>query len=188
MIRQLPGISKPKDTDLLWKYMSFEKFVSLLDTRSLFFARVDKFEDPFESFTPPSVTNYYKRNIKNSATLDIIQKNWHKYTLCSCWHQAQEESMAMWEKYHMHNSGIVIKTTYDNFKNCFLVDDDIFIGKIEYINPYKYNVPHNLNEMSMLYTWYFHKRKPFSYKQEFRAIIAQFPLLLIDFIDISTAI
>lgn len=33
MIRQLTGIRLPKDKDPLWKYMSFEKFVSLLYTK-----------------------------------------------------------------------------------------------------------------------------------------------------------
>lgn len=52
----LPGITTPEDTACLWRYMSFEKFVSLLATKTLFFTRADKFDDPFEGFTPPSVT------------------------------------------------------------------------------------------------------------------------------------
>ncbi len=163
--------------------MSLEKFVSLLDTRSLFFTRADKFEDPFEGFTPLSVTEYYKHNIDNIATFEMLQKNWHKYTLCSCWHNAPEESMAMWEKYHMHNSGIAIKTTFGDFKGCLRNEYDIFLGKIEYINHYEYQVPQNLNEMSMLYTWYFHKRKPFEYEREFRAIIGNLPSFLRNHID-----
>ena len=34
MIRKLTGITPPKDTDFLWRYMSFEKFVSILDTKT----------------------------------------------------------------------------------------------------------------------------------------------------------
>lgn len=67
----------------------------------------------------------------------------------------------MWEKYHMHNNGIAIKTTFGDFKNCLVDDYDVFLGKIEYINHYEYPITQKLNEMSMLYTWYFHKRKPF---------------------------
>ena len=37
MYSVLPGITPPKDTDFLWRYMSFEKFVSLVGTKSLFF-------------------------------------------------------------------------------------------------------------------------------------------------------
>jgi len=32
----------------IWRYMDFTKYVSLLDTGSLYFARSDKLEDPFE--------------------------------------------------------------------------------------------------------------------------------------------
>ena len=185
MIRKLTGITPPKDTDFLWRYMSFEKFVSILDTKSLFFTSPDKFKfyDPFEGFTPPSVKEHYERTINNIATLEKFQENWHKYTFCSCWHHAEEESMAMWDKYRMHNSGIVIKTTFNDFKNCLIDDYDMFLGKIEYINPYEYPVPQNLNDMSMLYTWYFHKRKPFEYEREFRAIIADYPTFFMSYID-----
>lgn len=181
---KLEGIKQPEKTGLLWRYMSFESFVNLLSERSLFFARVDKFEDPFEGFTPPSVTEHFEREIKNAAILEKIQENLHKYTFCSCWHHAPNESMAMWEKYHMHNSGIVIKTTFDNFIDCFVaVDEDVFMGNIEYINPYEYSVPQNIKEMSMLYTWYFHKRKPFKHEEEFRAIVTNYPGTLRNYID-----
>ena len=182
MIRKLPGISVPNNNDNLWKYMSFEKFVSLLDTESLFFTRADKFDDPFEGFTPPSVMQHYE-STTDISTLENFKENLPKYILCSCWHHAEEESMAMWEKYHMHNSGIAIKTTFGNFENCLIEDDDVYLGNIEYINPYEYQTPKNLVEMSMLYTWYFHKRNPFEYEQEFRAILVQYPTTIMDYID-----
>ena len=58
MIRKLTGIELPDDADFLWKYMSFEKFVNLLGTKSLYFTRADKFEDPLEGFTPPPVKEH----------------------------------------------------------------------------------------------------------------------------------
>ena len=38
----------PKGGIKLWRYIDFTKFLSLLETESLFFTRADKFEDPFE--------------------------------------------------------------------------------------------------------------------------------------------
>ena len=189
MHKELTGIRVPGDKDSLWKYMSFEKFVSLLSTKTLFFTRSDKFDDPFEGFTPPSVRSIYqyatnrlekddlKMSAKSQGTTLKLLENWRKYVMCSCWHHSDEESMAMWEKYHMHNGGIAIKTTVEDFKNCWLGSNDVFIGKIEYINHYKYPVPQNLSEMSMIYTWYFHKRKAFEYEQEFRAIVDAHPFI-----------
>ncbi len=175
----LAGIHVPDDTDFLWRYMSFEKFVSLLDKESLFFTRADKFDDPLEGFTPSSVKEHYKLTIGEIATLEKLRERWRKYVFCSCWHHTgdvEEDSMAMWDKYHMHNSGIVIKTTVDDFKYCFRDIYDVFIGKIEYINLYEYPLPQNINEMNILYTWYFHKRKPFEHEREFRAILNTTPL------------
>ena len=177
MYSVLPGITLPKDTDLLWRYMSFEKFVSLLDTKSLFFTRADKFDDPFEGFMPPSVKEDYVHTIGDINTLEKFRENWRKYIMCSCWHHAEEESMAMWDKYHLHNSGIAIKTTFGDFKNCLVEGYEVFLGKIEYINHYEYPVPQNLDEMNMIYSWYFYKRRTFEYEREFRAILADFSFL-----------
>ena len=39
----------------------------------------------------------------------------------------------MWEKYHMRNSGVAIKTTMEKMENSLLSEYSIYIGKIEYI-------------------------------------------------------
>ena len=38
----------PPRNQVLWRYLDFTKFVALLDTKALFFARIDKLEDRFE--------------------------------------------------------------------------------------------------------------------------------------------
>ncbi|HLN88509.1 MAG TPA: hypothetical protein VK253_00420, partial [Candidatus Binatia bacterium] len=43
---------KPNSDTLLWRYMSFTKFVPLLEKRALFFCRSDKIGDPFEGSSP----------------------------------------------------------------------------------------------------------------------------------------
>ena len=44
MYKKLTGIGVPRDTDYLWRYMSFEKLANLLYTKALFFTRADKFD------------------------------------------------------------------------------------------------------------------------------------------------
>lgn len=40
---------EPQDQNAkIWRYIDFTKFVSLIDSQELFFARADKFDDPFE--------------------------------------------------------------------------------------------------------------------------------------------
>lgn len=50
MYKELYGITTPKDGDILWQYISFEKFVNMLATKSLFFTKTSKYEDPFEGY------------------------------------------------------------------------------------------------------------------------------------------
>lgn len=46
----------PPSEAILWRYMDFTKFVSLLEKSALFFARADKLDDPFEGFIPTNNT------------------------------------------------------------------------------------------------------------------------------------
>ena len=187
MYKELDGITPPDDGDTLWRYMSFEKFVNMLEKKSLFFTRADKFDDPFEGFVPPAVMGSYKESVKRltknaekiGEILIKVSESSRKYVMCNCWHQNEEESMAMWEKYHMRNSGIAIKTTMQDLKNSLLDRFDVFIGKIEYMyhKTYDHNfIQHYANsELSLDKKWtyfpYFHKRKAFEHEREVRIII-----------------
>ena len=97
--------------------------------------------------------------------------------MCSCWYQGGDESLPMWERYHVRESGIAIKTTMGDFKNSLRDDLDVFIGNIQYIDYEDYTVPQSLSDMSMIYTWYFCKRKAFVHEHEFRAIIDASPFV-----------
>ena len=57
MYEEHPSFKSPPDDAVLWRYMDFTKFVSLLDKRALFFVRADKLGDPFEgTITKVNVT------------------------------------------------------------------------------------------------------------------------------------
>ena len=166
MSKDLKGIGQPKDKDIVWRYMSFEKFANILATKSLFFARADKYDDKFEGYIPESIIMSYE------SAINRINPNFRQYIMCNCWHHGNEESMAMWDKYHLRNSGIVIKTTIGNLKNSLPDEPNVFIGQIEYIeNHNQIDIPEDLPIESLLHYPYFYKRTPFKYEQEVRAII-----------------
>ena len=86
--------------------------------------------------------------------------------------------MAMWDKYHLRNSGIAIKTTLGNLKNSLPDEPNVFIGQIEYIeNHNQIEIPENPSIASLVYSPYFYKRTPFEYEHEVRAIIDVEPFL-----------
>ena len=127
MPTELRGIGQPRDEDTVWRYMNFEKFANILATKSLFFTRADKSDDKFEGYVPASTTLSYE-----SSGSQIVS-NFRQYIMCNCWHHGDEESMAMWDKYHLRNSGIAIKTTMENLKNSLPDEPNVFIGQIEYV-------------------------------------------------------
>ena len=61
MHKESLGILCPNPKDTLWRYLSLEKFASLLYTQSLYFVRADQFEDPFEGSVPPLIDELYKQ-------------------------------------------------------------------------------------------------------------------------------
>ncbi len=185
MYEELDGINPPDDEDTLWRYTNFEVFVNLLDTESLFFTRADKFEDPYEGFIPQSIMDAYIQYFNSITTENMVEKiireneASRKYVMCNCWHKNVVESMAMWEKYHMRNSGVAIKTTMQNMKNSLLSEYSIYIGKIEYIYENSDDKQHMQNFLQsniplakkLTYFPYFRKRKEYEHEQEVRLIV-----------------
>ena len=185
MYEELDGINPPNDKDILWRYTNFEVFVNLLDTEALYFTRADKFEDPYEGFIPQSIIDAYKQSLKRVTPAEFVEaimkrhEASRKYVMCNCWHQNVVESMAMWEKYHMRNSGVAIKTTMEKMKNSLLSEYSIYIGKIEYIHgntdddQYMQNFLQNDIPLAKKLTYfpYFQKRKEYEHEQEVRLIV-----------------
>ena len=178
MHTRLPGFSSLKDQDTLWRYMSFEKFVNLLATQSLYFARSDTFEDKFEGFLPPLIQQEYERitdrlgKEKRQAIMELWD-NWRKWVMCCCWHRGDQETMGMWEKYSMHKGGIAIKTTMQRLRGSFEREEDVpvYIANVRYINHYEFKVPKSIRDMNTIYLPFFYKGKAFKYENEVRAII-----------------
>ena len=192
MYEELDGINPPDDENPLWRYTNFEVFVNLLDTESLYFTRADKFEDPYEGFIPQSIMEAYKHSLKRvtpEVFVEAIMKQHEasrKYVMCNCWHQNVVESMAMWEKYHMRNSGVAIKTNMEKMKNSLTSEYSIYIGKIEYIyentdeEQYMKNFLQSKIPLAKKLTYfpYFRKRKEYEHEQEVRLIVDIDPFVM----------
>ncbi len=48
------------EESMIWRYMDFTKFVSLLDRASLFLCRADRLEDPFEGSSTEADVDFWK--------------------------------------------------------------------------------------------------------------------------------
>ena len=176
MYQEHKVFTPPSSDAILWRYMDFTKFVSLLEKQALFFARADKFGDPFEG----SVTKVnaalrpllYKDQLTEDALLSFTQftKNLPRWTLINCWHENAHESEAMWSLYARETDGIAIKTDFDSLKNSFTCNEDIYIGSVNYVDYDKHFIPED-----NLFHPYLHKRKSFEHEKEIRAIVGEIP-------------
>ena len=159
---------------VLWRYMDFTKFVSLLDKQALFFARADKLEDSFEGYLPginrAAAREFHEGYPDQLQTMFNRLKERPRFMLINCWHKGDHESAAMWKLYAKDDSGIAIKTNFDSFAKSFTTSQDIFIGKVNYIDHDTEPLPR-----SSVLNVFLCKRKSFEHEHEVRAIV-QIPL------------
>jgi hypothetical protein len=151
MIKKSSYFSSPKPDTELWKYLDFTKFVSLLETNSLYFARADKMLDPYEGTYP--LADYQQAR---------------KQVFLNCWHQNDFESAAMWELYAQRGEGMAIKSTYAKLEKSLLSYDkqDLHLGEINYID--FATIKESCSDPLEAFAY---KRKSFEHEKEVRAVI-----------------
>lgn len=204
MQKKLRGIEMPRDEYIVWRYMSFDRFVDILAKKSLFFTRADRFEDPYEGYKPKSIKLIQKEaadRLKNNTPSEISEifngnsqekflENWRRYVMCSCWHHNDGQSVAMWKIYSAHNNGVAIKTTMGNLKASLSDEHDVYIGKVNYDTKTTYEhrywedlafSPRSSSTeeqfKKILYFPYFRKETVYKYENEVRIIIDSVPLV-----------
>jgi hypothetical protein len=186
LVGSIPGICEPLDETTIWQYMDFTKLVSILERKELFFARLEKVDDPYEGTTPnfnrrerlptytaqhPELTSeeYEKIFADTDNYLDQVRSG---RMLINCWHMNPFESAAMWDLYAQRNSGIAIKTTLKRLKESLgdNTPDRIKLGLVKYIDFENEWVPED-----NLYHFFLHKRRSFEHEKELRALL-QLPI------------
>jgi len=157
--------------------MDFTKFVALLDTQSLYFARSDRFDDPYEGAT--SHANFDLREIVYQETItpemltlmSRLTKWTREWTYVSCWHLNEHESWAMWKLYGSLEGAIAIQSTYSKLLECLKDNAHVNVGIVKYIDYESEWLPEG-----NLYWPFLHKRKYFEHEKEIRAIIQKMPV------------
>lgn len=180
----------------IWRYMELAKFVDLLNRQELYFARADKFADPFEGATTQNdllVRQLQMLELEEKAgnksvkvkfnyqgewiTIDNLEKpsesvrifeRIRKLYFINCWHKSEVESEAMWKLYSQGLHGIAIQTTIDSLVGNIEMRyrDKIVADSVNYINYESGMFDHKNGNSSA----FFHKRNHFAYEQEFRLV------------------
>lgn len=180
-------IESPKWNEILWRYMSFEKFFDLIQTNSIYFSNCNSMTDKNESSIPESTIKEYiklweydkipylksigKNEIDNRLTYLKNRCNDYKSsTLINCWSKSRDENFALWKLYlGGAKSGVAITTNSKFLNNSFYKENKkskikIYIGNIDYnsfINPVEFSWAKIVSS----------KRKPYQYENEVRLFI-----------------
>jgi hypothetical protein len=170
----------PVGTARIWRYMDLTKLLSLIDSKSLFFASLVSFEDPFEGFLPLPTFEQYRdqrlyeegyagvqpdqvRGLYDSDKKTAIESR--KALFVNCWHKNDYESAAMWKLYLSSAEGVAVQSTVDRLIRCFRrTEESILVGNVKYIDYEKEVVPNNVFCRAIL------KRKSFEHEKELCAV------------------
>ncbi|MBB2494133.1 DUF2971 domain-containing protein [Aquipseudomonas ullengensis] len=166
-----PSFPQPERDVKVWRYMSLAKLISLLETKSLYLTRVDKFSDPYEGTLTARTAAGIEAHLKQLGSsngfeeLREIFKKSRMETFASCWHANDHESEAMWRLYCGSASGVAVQTTYSKLVNSIEHQYDVHIGLVRYID-YTEGMFPDANTFSPC----MHKRASFSHEHEVRLV------------------
>jgi len=116
---------QPSDLDVqVWRYMSLPKLLSLLQTSTLYLARVDTLDDPYEGTLPLGNIIFQKRLVEEYARADNLTPvqaaelnasfgaTLRSTFYINCWHGGRAESAAMWKQYGSSDGAVAVQSTY----------------------------------------------------------------------------
>jgi hypothetical protein len=186
MYEDHPVFVQPENEQVkVWRYMDFTKFVSLIDTRCLYFTRADKFDDPFEGSWPLTNVRAMKNApdelsaedketyLKSYADIGKDSKLWLKFAAINCWHMNEHESAAMWKLYLKSNEGIAVQSTYNKLRSSISDNENVNLGLVKYIDYETEWIDGRVNLLAP----FVHKRKSFEHEREVRALVIKWPAI-----------
>ena len=173
MYQDHPLLYPPPDDAVLWRYMDFTKFVSLLEKSALFFCRPDQLGDPFEGSispgTPPIVAG--ERQVGSPIRHGTFDLRWAtRLVRVNCWHMSEFESEAMWRLYTRERDGVAIKTDFARFKEALVGEESVHVSLVSYLDYRTASIPFGNALLPLL-----HKRISFQHEQEVRAVYTEIP-------------
>jgi len=157
----------------VWRYLDLAKFVSMLETQSIFFSRMDLFNDPFEGSMPKATLKiqdemYMERSFDSGVPAGLyayesrnLLADERKQLFVSCWHASDTESEAMWQLYSDKQKGIAIVTDLNKLRYC--LPEEVELDHVTYVDYESENI--------VSAPLYMYKRTAFEHEKEIRAVI-----------------
>ena len=164
------------DAEKVWRYMSFARFVWLLQKKQLWLSRADLLGDPWEiTLAGNQLAHVISRHpILRLPLPDVmpetamqrserIIKMWRRQTFVSCWSASDHESHALWRIYCQSAEGVAIQTTLARLTES--------VGGLP-LYRVTYEIPGSSNQTPTLPDLVAKKRPMFAYEQEVRVVLS----------------
>lgn len=159
--------NQPSPGDKIWRYMDLARYLSLLGSSAIHFARADQMTDTWEG-------SYGQRNIdllpafyEDAEHMRGVMRNyraqWQQLVHLSCWHEAPYESAAMWDIYQRDGRGVAVQTTWGRLTSSLRGNKPVFGARIEYVDYATYYISENIPSEPFM-----HKRLSFAHEREIR--------------------
>lgn len=157
-------------TQHVWRYMSFAKFVWMLQKKQLWLSCSELFDDKWEVMPDSSQVNAIINNRPTSlspkdaleSTGEII-KALRKQVFINCWTASEHESHALWRIYCPASEGVAIQTSLDRLRKSVALP----VLEVRYDTN---NINNTSLDVTMLVT---QKRPMFAYEQEVRVVFVK---------------
>lgn len=183
-----PVLQQPSSPDsTIWRYMDFAKYIALLKSSALYFARLDKMEDPFEGTITKAEYDDIVATAQQGEQKGGLPENWkgryfdillqnarnmRRSCYVNCWHFSEYESEAMWKLYSQSGFAISLKSKYSKLRDCLPTASEgatyvgPFLGKVSYVDHFSEKLPTGNGLVPIM-----NKRPSFAHEQECRALI-----------------
>lgn len=164
-------IDKPDATAAVWRYMDLERYLSLLQSGCLHFARADQMADRWEgsysqvniALRPELYGEHYEQIAASriGARAGMLQR-----THMNCWHLAAVESAAMWDIYQREGRGVAVRSTWGDLTGSITRERAVYGARVRYVDYSSTFIPEG-----NVFDAFMHKRESFSHEKEVRFIM-----------------
>jgi hypothetical protein len=135
---------------VIWRYLTFHKFLSLIELGAVWFAKLGIFQDAEEGLTPEwtrqkiksqhrVMEGWFRDEERKSQVRRFVEDNerdGRDLIVASCWFVGDHESKDMWAEYAQDAKGVVIKSTAGAVTRSLVqsLEKKWWIGKVTYVD------------------------------------------------------
>jgi hypothetical protein len=165
-----PKVRQPDgDGEPVWRFIDLSRFLAMLFSQSLHFAREDQFDDPYEGRLPDEMMARIKSNNPLVFTMwRQLGQNSQFENYVNCWYMGKHETEARWKPVAGRTVDVAVVSTYRALLESFhQTPEQVTVGIVEYGTEHLVNRTAMPDWMEFSY-W---KRKEFESEKEVRAVI-----------------